>query len=106
MVWCDVSLCVSPPHVLTSAVFHLAVSQYLRPTLHAQGAHLVHAHVAHVHALSTDLNATALEVLLVEHEHLEQGNRGQAEANTHTHTHTHINITSPRDSRVSEGDKE
>lgn len=44
---------------------------YLRSTLNAQRTHPVHSHVAHIHALGVNLNAAALEVLLVEHVHLE-----------------------------------
>lgn len=43
----------------------------LRSTLDAQGAHTVHAHLTHIHALVADLDHATLEVLLVEHVHLE-----------------------------------
>ena len=47
----------------------------LRSALDAQGAHAVHAHLTHIHALVADLDHATLEVLLVEHVHLERGNR-------------------------------
>lgn len=50
---------------------------YLRSTLDTQGAHLIHSHVAHIHALSANLNTVALEVLLVEHEHLHSQEGGE-----------------------------
>lgn len=43
---------------------------YLRSAVDAQGAHPIHPNVRHVHALASDLNAAALEVLLVVHAHL------------------------------------
>lgn len=44
---------------------------YLRTTFHAKGAHLVHPQVTDVDTLTGDLNSAALEVLLLEHVHLE-----------------------------------
>lgn len=49
---------------------HSTQSEYLRPTVDTQGAHLVHAQVTHVHALGVDLNTAALEILLVINPHL------------------------------------
>lgn len=43
----------------------------LRSTFNTQGAHAVHAQLTHIHALVADLDHATLEVLLVEHVHLE-----------------------------------
>ena len=52
---------------------------YLRSALDTQGAHLVHSHVTHIHTLVGDLNAAALEVLLVKHTHLESRSKEKKE---------------------------
>lgn len=46
----------------------------LRSTLNAQRTHAVHAHLTNIHALVADLDHATLEVLLVEHVHLQGTN--------------------------------
>lgn len=48
------------------------VSFDLRSALDTQGANPFHAHLTHIHAFIADLDHATLEVLLVEHVHLER----------------------------------
>lgn len=69
---------------ITVACARGCLFDYLRPALHTQGAHLVHAQVAHVHALIGDLDGAALEVLLVEDGHLDSSRRQDTQRHTQT----------------------